>query len=35
MRGYLVDGYWYLGFTHEGRIYLITRVGRQGDCVRF
>lgn len=35
IRGYNVDGYWWLGLEVNGRVMLIRRVGRVGDCVRF
>jgi hypothetical protein len=35
IRRYLVDGYWWLGVEHDGKLLLISRVGRAGDCLRF
>lgn len=36
LRRYQAQGYWWIGFEMpNGEAFLITRVGRVGDCVRF
>ena len=35
IRAYNAGGYHWLGVEINGKIFLITRVGRIGDCVRF
>jgi hypothetical protein len=35
MRGYLVDGWWWVGCEIRGRLYLLRRVARVGDLCSF
>lgn len=35
IRKYRQDGYWWLGVEVNGKVWLITRVGREGDCLSF
>lgn len=34
MKLYSLSGYWWLGATVNGRLYLCRRVGKVGDCIR-
>jgi hypothetical protein len=33
MRGYLINGFWWIGFRHEGKLLLLRKVGKSGDCI--
>jgi hypothetical protein len=35
MKGFKIDGWQWLGYyDRHGKIYLVRRIGRVGDCVR-